>query len=397
MSALRVVFVDHTAVEGGGEIAMERLTACLRENGDDVRVLLLADGPLVARLRKARIPIRVLDADEGLVNTSRHQALNPRNLVRSAVHTLGIVPRVVRSVRAADAELVVANTLKAAIITAIAAPLARRRWVWHLHDRLAADYMPRPLVMIMRGLTVIGPKRIVTNSHAVTATLPRAAQKKTVVAPPGLAFSEHPAPHERGTTVGIIGRISPTKGQREFISAASLIASEFPEVNFRVIGAPLFGETDYEEALHAQVADLGLGERVTFTGWSDDIGAELRGLSVLIHASPVPEPFGQVIVEGMDAAVPVIAARAGGATEIVAPGATEVAPIDAPAWSVEQFGLLSRPGDAAALAQALRWVLTHGDEARAIAASAREHAHSTYSISRTADLARGAWSDALAE
>jgi glycosyltransferase involved in cell wall biosynthesis len=67
---------------------------------------------------------------------------------------------------------------------------------------------------------------------------------------------------------------------------------------------------------------------------------------VLVHSSTVPEPFGQVVVEGMAAGLPVVAAAAGGPLEIVRDG------VD---------GLLYRPGDVEALAAALRRLAT--DEA----------------------------------
>jgi glycosyltransferase involved in cell wall biosynthesis len=59
---------------------------------------------------------------------------------------------------------------------------------------------------------------------------------------------------------------------------------------------------------------------------------------VLVHASVTPEPFGQVILEGMAAGVPVIASRAGGPAEILRHDAT---------------GVLYQPGDEEALAGAM--------------------------------------------
>jgi glycosyltransferase involved in cell wall biosynthesis len=59
---------------------------------------------------------------------------------------------------------------------------------------------------------------------------------------------------------------------------------------------------------------------------------------VLVHASVIPEPFGQVVVEGMSARLPVVASRGGGPEEIITEG------VD---------GLLYPPGNFAALAQIL--------------------------------------------
>ncbi|MBC7678291.1 MAG: glycosyltransferase, partial [Pseudorhodobacter sp.] len=76
-----------------------------------------------------------------------------------------------------------------------------------------------------------------------------------------------------------------------------------------------------------------------FRGFRDDVGAEVVELDVLVHCSTSPEPFGQVVVEGMAAQVAVIASAAGGPAEITSDG------VD---------GLLTVPGDAHALASAMR-------------------------------------------
>jgi glycosyltransferase involved in cell wall biosynthesis len=139
----------------------------------------------------------------------------------------------------------------------------------------------------------------------------------------------------------MVGRIAPWKGQHVFIEA---FARAFPNGASEavIVGAPLFGreEEDYLEHILRLGDELGLGQRLVYTGFSDDVAAELARLDVVVHASLKPEPFGQVILEGMAAGLPVVAARAGGPLELVTDG------LD---------GLLYPPGDVEALAR----LLTH--------------------------------------
>ena len=72
-------------------------------------------------------------------------------------------------------------------------------------------------------------------------------------------------------------------------------------------------------------------------------------VDAVVHTSITPEPFGRVIVEGMLAQRPVVAARAGGVLEIV---------------DDYENGMLCTPGDAHALADALA-ELSSNDELRA--------------------------------
>ena len=57
-----------------------------------------------------------------------------------------------------------------------------------------------------------------------------------------------------------------------------------------------------------------------FRGFREDVWGELRDLDVLVHCSVMPEPFGQVVLEGMAAGVPVVASAAGGPAELVTSG-----------------------------------------------------------------------------
>jgi glycosyltransferase involved in cell wall biosynthesis len=380
--------LDHTAEEGGAELAMLRVAQVLHGDRADIRVLLFADGPLFQRLRAAGVPTVVLPLDESVAKASRDQVV--AGLARSAGAALGYLPRLVRAIRGADVDLVVANSLKSAAFAAFAAPLAGRRWVWHLHDRLSADYLPLPLRYAMRAVAAWGPRAIVVNSRATLATLPPRARRKATIAYPGLtpdAFD--PAEPASPPIVGIIGRISPTKGQLLFIEAAAAIAGEHPDVRFRVIGAALFGEDAYEAEVRRLATRLGIADRTEFTGWVSDAPAWLRRLAVLVHASPTPEPFGQVIVEAMAAGVPVVATSAGGVPEILDPsGGTER--LDEP-WTATATGVLVRPGDVSALADAMRAVLGETDTRALRSAAARADALHRFTIERTADVVAAAW------
>jgi glycosyltransferase involved in cell wall biosynthesis len=393
-SPRRVVVLDHTAKEGGAELALLRLAEALPREAVDVRVLLFEDGPLRGRLREAGIPTAVLELDPAVATASRDSVLG--GIGRTALVSLGFVPRLARAIRGARAGLVVANSLKSAVFAAFAAPLAGRRWVWHLHDRLASDYLPRPLVVAMRTLAVLGPARIVVNSRATLATLPRRAQAKAVVAYPGLpdtAFAVGGMPSTGGPVVGIVGRLSPTKGQREFLEAAAAVAGKHPEARFVIVGAALFGEDAYADELRTLAARLGVAERVEFTGWIADVAPQLRRLSVLVHASPVPEPFGQVVVEAMAAGIPVVATAAGGIPEIL----DETGDPDRPRnvgdarWRATPTGMLVRPGDSAALAEALEVVLDDPGATAARAEAARDAAERRFTIARTTETVCAAW------
>jgi glycosyltransferase involved in cell wall biosynthesis len=214
--------------------------------------------------------------------------------------------------------------------------------VWHVRDRIDADSLPRPAVAFVRALARRLPSVIVANSASTLASLRLpAGGTQGVVIPdplPDAFFVAPPAAPRDEPMVGLVGRLAPWKGQHVFLDA---FARAFPAdgARARIVGDALFGEDGYRDSLHDQAVQLGIADRVEFRGFRPDVRAELAALDVLVHASVQPEPFGQVVVEGMAAGLAVIATDAGGPAEIVDRG---------------RDGILVPPGDVEALAAGLR-------------------------------------------
>ncbi len=129
----------------------------------------------------------------------------------------------------------------------------------------------------------------------------------------------------------------------------------------------------------ALIDRLGLTDRVELAGWQPDPAAAMVALSVLVHASPVPEPFGQVVVEGMARGVPVVATSGGGVDEIAtAPDGTPRA-------------LVVPPGDVPALAAAVAAVLDDPEAAQVRARRAWADVQREYPVAETAERLTGVW------
>lgn len=339
----RVVYVGHVAQLSGGEIALARM---LEAAGDavDAHVVLAEDGPLAPRLRAAGAEVTVLPMAED-ARSLRKDTVRPGGIGLGALlATVRYVVRLRREIRAIDPDLVHTNSLKAALYGGLAGRLAGRRVVWHVRDRIATDYLPRSAVWLVRRLARQVPHAIVANSRATLATVPlgggSAARVHTAVVHDTLAGEARslPAPDDGVLRVGVVGRLTEWKGQHVFLDA---FARAFPDGREQavVVGSAMFGEDAYAEGLRAQAERLGIGDRVDFRGFRGDVWAELARLDVLVHCSITPEPFGQVVVEGMAAGLPVVAAAAGGPAEVVTDG---------------EDGLLVPPGDPDRLTEALR-------------------------------------------
>ncbi len=395
MTALRVLILDHTARPGGAELALERLVAGLDPTEFDVTVALFEDGELSARLTPyARVIVEPLgDA----TTVSRHDLLRrPLLSARLAVAVLRHSLRVRSLILREAPDLVVANSLKSGILGGFSARLAGVPFVWHLHDRVSADYLPAPVSRAVRLLLRLLPTHLVVNSRATLETVGTTSVPVTVAYPGVPADFEQLDATQRSAppTVGIIGRISPTKGQLEFVRAAAELRRRGVSARYVMAGAPVFGEEKYAESVAELIVTQSLTNVVTNLGWLDDPRDVLAGLDVMVHASPVPEPFGQVLVEAMRAGVPVVATYAGGVSEILDPSGTATTANEVGIWRTE-LGQMVSPGDHLALADAVEWVLRNPEQAAHQAESAQDVARQVFSIESTVRSVSAAWAAAV--
>jgi len=150
--------------------------------------------------------------------------------------------------------------------------------------------------------------------------------------------------HPDSPLVMIAGRLQPWKGQDIFIKASSIVANSFPDARFLVVGGALFGiDIDFPGYLENLAMELGVKNKVMFTGHIHNVRDYMQTSDAIVHASVVPEPFGLVIVEAMMCAKPVIATNIGGPREIVADG---------------ECGYLVPPSDPESMAEAIGKLLS---------------------------------------
>lgn len=315
---IKAVFLSHTAAPSGAELATMRLLTALRDSPlgpvDPVMVC-TESGPMVTALRARGIPVTV-HANDFDNRSMTITGSSPLRLLTGGVSLARIGWRLGALVRDERADVVVAASVKALLMGALAARRAGVPLVWQVHDRVSAEYFGRFLAPLIRLLAVLCCAGLIANSRATERSLP-ARRVPTVIAYPGIEFD---ADHERSpqrppadTVVAIVGRLTPWKGQD--VALRALAATAIRPSRVLVVGGTFFGEQDFRAELEALAAETGLP--VTFTGHVDDPAALMREADILVHCSVLAEPFGQVVVEGMRAGCAVVAADAGGPAEIV--------------------------------------------------------------------------------
>jgi glycosyltransferase involved in cell wall biosynthesis len=379
--SIRVLYLDHTARWSGGEVALYRTLVALRETDIVPIVLLAEEGPFAERLRLAQVETHVFPLSEG-VREVRKDTLGVAALLKYAslpATVMGYAGQVARFAKENHCQIIHCNSLKSDVYGALAGRKARLPTVWHIRDNITADYLPTPAVRVLRMLATRLPQAVYANSESTLKTVfPNALPKniQTGVVYDGLDGEQLDAPIPLETDswknavpiFGLVGRITPWKGQHIFLQAAQILQQKNVIAQFHIIGAPLFGEEAYETQIREQARVL--GESVEFLGFRDDMQTVLGQLDVLVHASTLPEPFGQVVTEGMAVGLPIIASRGGGVQEIIREGDT---------------GILTPMGDATALAVAMQDLLQNPQYAHTLGSNAYRDVRERFTATQTAE------------
>ena len=142
---------------------------------------------------------------------------------------------------------------------------------------------------------------------------------------------------------GIVGRVVPWKGQREFLTAADKVLADNTNAVAVIVGDAADGADDYFDELRGMAAASPFADRIIFTGYVEDMKRIYAALDVAVHASIRPEPFGLVITEALGHGIPIVAAASGGPAEVVEHGVDGflVDPTNAPAMAAAVSTLLS--------------------------------------------------------
>ncbi len=169
---------------------------------------------------------------------------------------------------------------------------------------------------------------------------------------------------ENARLVVVVSRLNPLKGIEYFLDAAALLPAGFEDVYFAIVGGSI--DATYTAALEVQAARLGLGHRVLFTGFRLDIASILADSAISVLPS-LSEGLSNVLLESMAAGIPVVATNVGGNPEVVEHGVG---------------GLLVPPRNPAALAAAMRTLLSDPDLAARYGAAGRQRVEALFSLTR---------------
>lgn len=189
---------------------------------------------------------------------------------------------------------------------------------------------------------------------------------------------DHPAKTYR---IINIARLSPIKGQLEFIKAIHILKTKLPQIEVWIVGSEGKGKTKYADLLKRTVEQLGLENCVKFLGTRRDIQELLKQSDLLMLSTLVPEAFGRVVVEAGAVGTAVCATRVGGVLDIIDSG---------------ENGLLVPPGDIEGMADGMLELLTNRGKCKEFSLKLRKKIETNFTLNQMLEKTLEVYSEARA-
>ncbi len=324
-----ILFLDQFGTMGGAQRVLREVVQALDPARYQPILAINGGGEFRESLEASRKP--VVDLPLGDYHSGRKTVLDK---LRFTVRTLYCSLILMRAIVSRDIDLLYANGPRTFFCAVLSGWIMRRPVIWHLHNVLSPGVELRLLVFFSRWVRWI----IVCSKAVSSPLLDRCSELQSRI-----KLIYNPAPQWDLPTMhndsellrkdlhlkpgflsfGVLGRITPFKGQLEFIAAAQLVLRKHVSAYFLVIGSPAEDNPEdqtYFESIQQYVRAQGLSSSILFISHQKQVQRYYGLLDVVVLASQEPEALPQTLIEAMSMGKVVIAPSGGGVPEIVEDG-----------------------------------------------------------------------------
>lgn len=333
---------------GGAQETIRGLAKYFPRKGVDVVVCSFRDGELRSEIEDLNVPVEILpDRKHSVVALPLFLAEMSRrrkNLLElcerhrvTAVQTQGLGSMDFLAMTLAP-RVAVWWTIQNAAFQLRPEHLPRLSWLFKA-KRLAHRFL------YWLGHSLVNGVIAVSSETAESYSSYSARRQRIFTVPNAVDTEMYPAPIDRpkkrsGLGIGpdetlaiMVATFKRQKGHQYLVSAVDMLADDFPGLRVALVG-----DGELRAHIETMVTDLGLDRRFLFLGSRRDV-PELLAASDLFVLPSLWEGLSVALLEAMASEVPVIATDVSGTRSLIVDGET---------------GLLVPPGDAGALAVAMR-------------------------------------------
>jgi len=282
---------------------------------------------------------------------------------------LSIVGRIASLAKSDGYQIIHTHTPRSALIGRLVARKLGLPLVHHVHSPTQRDTESKlrnlANAFVEDHLVLPSATHLVAVSSSLGAYLIARGvnRNRFTVVPNGVpVVREEPAwrPPVHEWVIGTVALFRPRKGIEVLLHSLRELLDQGLPVRLKAVGT--FETPLYEASIKTLVKELGLTDKVHWTGFSSEVHREMESMHVFVLPSLFGEGLPMVVIEAMSVGIPVVASRVEGIPEVI---------------SGSEIGVVVEPNDVASLTRGLK-ALVVGDlpaQSMARAAHARQMNH----------------------
>ena len=259
----------------------------------------------------------------------------------------------------------------ASLTARMAARLARVPSIFHTKHCMEGAPGILPKKILRREVNAAFSDKIIAVSRAVRRSMVKAGThpEQIAVVYNGIEPLAVPTAQEKAEllasfggkegelAVGMVARLEEVKDHETFLLAAQNVLEKRRDVRFYIVG-----DGSLRDELERRAYELGISEKVTFTGFIKDVEKIEAALDIAVITSKA-EALCLSIIESMIAGIPAIGTDSGGVAEVIQHG---------------ENGFLVSVGDSDGLAERIEELLADDAKRRAFGAHGKKRAESMF-------------------
>ncbi|MCM8776153.1 MAG: glycosyltransferase [Candidatus Omnitrophica bacterium] len=346
---------------GGVERGVIDLARAMKNRGEET-VVISSGGPLISELEKMGI---------------HHYQLGVH---KKSVFSLALVSKIAGVIQRERVDIVHARSRVPAWLGWLAARQTGKPFITTCHGYYSPHWLSRVMgwgQCVIAISQVIG--RHMIDDFGVPPDRIRLIHRGVDLS----QFCFHPSHYdETPKTLRVINvaRLSPIKGQLEFLRAVHLLRRRLQGVEVWLVGSEGKDRCKYTELLQKTIRQLGLESCVKLLGTRRDVAGLLAQADLLVLSTLMPEAFGRVIVEAGAVGTAVLATEVGGVLDII---------------DHKENGWLVSPGDIEGMSDAMHQMLMDRDLCKQYALRLRQKIEMKFTVEQMVEKTLGVYHEVL--
>lgn len=310
-----IIFAHDSSLYGASLSLLALLESLKNEQLFKILIILPYNGIIEQRLNKLNIEYEIIPFPRCVIKKSKSVTQRIKVVFNYYKSYFRVLPTLLSLVHKFKPDLIYTNTS----IVSIGYIISKRLNVYHIwhireHGDFEFKYIPNKRKIINY---LINSGKVIFVTNELKRNWGFTKVPNSIVVHNGVASGIRKVPIATTSNrfrIGLVGAITPQKGQSIAIDAFKLILNVYSYCELHLHG-DIKNYTYYNELL-ILIKGYGLEDKVVFHSFTSDIESIYKDMDLLLCCS-VNEGFGRTIIEAMARGIPVIANANGGPLEII--------------------------------------------------------------------------------